>query len=243
MNTYAGSAKPVAGRAEWRARSTIAGCCLGVELISLRGLNSRSKGSHMLSRFSPRLTYANVAATLALVLAMGGSGYAAINSIPGPGGLIHGCDGKHGGSPASCGRWRAMLKEREGDRFQPARPDRAERRLPGINQHSRRAVTVTLAVPAGSYAVVAKALGSSDPTTGSAPGGAECVLSVPGGSDDDFSVNAIPANGVSSFANTIAFTSAARGTIEYKCDGSGGTPPTRGFYQARIVATRVGAVH
>ena len=71
-----------------------------------------------------------------------------------------------------------------------------------------------------------------------------CVLSSTGAaSDEDFSVNAIPMNGVASFANTIAFTSRTPSTIQYKCDGSGGTPPTRGFYQTRIVATKVGTVH
>jgi hypothetical protein len=104
-------------------------------------------------------------------------------------------------------------------------------------------LTLSLAVPAGSYVVVAKAVADSDPATGSTPGGAGCTLTPPGGSDDDVSVNAVPPNGIAAFSNTIAFTSAVPGTIQYECDGSGGTPPNRGFYQARIVATRVGTVH
>ena len=48
-------------------------------------------------RVRERLTYANVVATAALVLAMGGGAYAAISSIPGPDGVIHGCYAKKGG--------------------------------------------------------------------------------------------------------------------------------------------------
>lgn len=43
------------------------------------------------------LSYVNVAATLALVLAMGGGAYAAVSSIPGSDGIIHGCYAKTSG--------------------------------------------------------------------------------------------------------------------------------------------------
>ena len=43
------------------------------------------------------LSYANVAATLALVFAMGGGAYAAVTSIPGSDGIIHGCYSKSSG--------------------------------------------------------------------------------------------------------------------------------------------------
>jgi hypothetical protein len=49
-------------------------------------------------RFRPRLTYANVAASLALFAALGGGAYAAVSRIPGPGGIIHGCYKKHKGN-------------------------------------------------------------------------------------------------------------------------------------------------
>jgi hypothetical protein len=52
----------------------------------------------MLSKGRPRLTYANVASTLALILATGGGAYAAASSIPGPNGVIHGCYRKTGGA-------------------------------------------------------------------------------------------------------------------------------------------------
>jgi Collagen triple helix repeat (20 copies) len=42
-------------------------------------------------RFRPRLTYANVMSTLAAFLALGGGAYAAVSSIPGADGVIHGC--------------------------------------------------------------------------------------------------------------------------------------------------------
>jgi hypothetical protein len=48
-------------------------------------------------RFGPRLTYANVMSTIAVFIALGGGAYAAVSSIPGPDGVIHGCyQKKHG---------------------------------------------------------------------------------------------------------------------------------------------------
>lgn len=44
-----------------------------------------------------RVTYANVATTLALFLALGGSAWAAGSSLIGSGGRLHGCVPKHGG--------------------------------------------------------------------------------------------------------------------------------------------------
>jgi hypothetical protein len=51
----------------------------------------------MLERLRGTLKFANVTSVLALVFAMGGGAYA-ITSIPGGGGLIHGCYQKHKGS-------------------------------------------------------------------------------------------------------------------------------------------------
>jgi hypothetical protein len=45
-----------------------------------------------------RLTYANVISTIAVFIALGGGAYAAVSSIPGPDGVIHGCYKKRGGS-------------------------------------------------------------------------------------------------------------------------------------------------
>jgi hypothetical protein len=42
-------------------------------------------------RFRPRLTYANVMSTIGVFAALGGGAYAAVSSIPGPDGVIHGC--------------------------------------------------------------------------------------------------------------------------------------------------------
>jgi hypothetical protein len=50
-----------------------------------------------MQRFRPRLTYANVMATIAVFAALGGGAYAAVSSIPGPDGVIHGCYKKKGG--------------------------------------------------------------------------------------------------------------------------------------------------
>jgi hypothetical protein len=49
-------------------------------------------------RFRPRLTYANVMSTVAVFVALGGGAYAAVSSIPGPDGVIHGCYAKRGGN-------------------------------------------------------------------------------------------------------------------------------------------------
>jgi hypothetical protein len=48
-------------------------------------------------RFPRRLTYSNVMATIAVFLALGGGAYAAVSSIPGPDGVIHGCYSKKNG--------------------------------------------------------------------------------------------------------------------------------------------------
>jgi hypothetical protein len=49
-------------------------------------------------RIGRHLTYANVAATLALVIAFGGGAYAAVTTIPGSNKVIHGCYAKRGGA-------------------------------------------------------------------------------------------------------------------------------------------------
>lgn len=51
----------------------------------------------MFERLRGGLTFANVTSVLALVFAMGGGAYA-VTSIPGPGGVIHGCYQKRTGS-------------------------------------------------------------------------------------------------------------------------------------------------
>lgn len=52
----------------------------------------------MLTRLRSKLSYANVAATLALVLTAGGAAFAATGGIPGKDGTIHGCYLKKSGS-------------------------------------------------------------------------------------------------------------------------------------------------
>ncbi len=49
-------------------------------------------------RFRPRLSYANAMSTIAVFLALGGGAYAAVSSIPGPDGVIHGCYAKRNGA-------------------------------------------------------------------------------------------------------------------------------------------------
>src|SRR5207248_6365804 len=45
-----------------------------------------------------RITYANVAATLALVLALGGGAFAAVHGVPDRTGVFHGCVNKRTGA-------------------------------------------------------------------------------------------------------------------------------------------------
>jgi hypothetical protein len=49
-------------------------------------------------RLRTRLTYANAMATIAVFIALGGGAYAAVSSIPGPDGVIHGCYAKRRGN-------------------------------------------------------------------------------------------------------------------------------------------------
>jgi hypothetical protein len=49
-------------------------------------------------RLRPRLRYANVMSSIAVFIALGGGAYAAVSSIPGPDGVIHGCYQKKKGS-------------------------------------------------------------------------------------------------------------------------------------------------
>ena len=93
-----------------------------------------------------------------------------------------------------------------------------------------------LSVPAGSYSVVAKAVAASG-TSGSDTGGAGCMLSGPG--DNDYSVNKMPPSTVAAFSNALVATLKQPGQFSYECNGSGGTTAYEGFYQVRIVATRV----
>lgn len=64
----------------------------------------------MLRRVRFRLSYANVMATIAVMVALGGTGYAASRAIPDAGGVFHGCVSKKTGllrvvtTPARCRR-------------------------------------------------------------------------------------------------------------------------------------------
>jgi hypothetical protein len=61
-------------------------------------------------RFRPRLTYANVMASIAVFIALGGGAYAAVSSIPGPDGVIHGCYAKKRGNLRLVGAGRRCSK-------------------------------------------------------------------------------------------------------------------------------------
>jgi hypothetical protein len=55
-------------------------------------------GGTQMHRLRPRLTYANVMATIAVFVALGGGAYAAVSGIPDRNGVIHGCYKKHKGN-------------------------------------------------------------------------------------------------------------------------------------------------
>ena len=114
----------------------------------------------MLRKLRPRLSYANVTATLALGAALAGS---AIASIPGPGGTIKGCYKKSNGSlrvidsAKSCqSSEKALTWNTKG----PAGPSEAFSgyRDPAVTVQGGYLDVARLDVPGGSYAVTATAL-------------------------------------------------------------------------------------
>jgi hypothetical protein len=73
-------------------------------------------------RFRPRLTYANVMATIAVFIALGGGAYAAVSSIPGPDGVIHGCYAKKKGNLRLVGAGRRCSKREHAIAFNQQGP-------------------------------------------------------------------------------------------------------------------------
>ncbi len=67
----------------------------------------------MLDRLRVRVTYANVMATVAVVLALGGGAYVALGKIPDSNGVIHACYKKKKGSLRVVNRPKCKKKERK----------------------------------------------------------------------------------------------------------------------------------
>jgi hypothetical protein len=208
------------------------------------------------------LSYANVVATLALVFAMSGTGLAAkhyfINStkqinpkvlkaLKGNNGVTgtagkEGAPGKEGpqgkegkeGAPGKEGKEGPQGKLGTTGATGPIGPSNVyEERNDSFGFGSK---TLTLKVPAGSYAIVAKVLISNGTATVPA---SVCILE-PSDGFSDFTVAFPPQGAEASLSNVATDTFSGESTITYKCSGGG---PSVGYYQMRMVATQVGSVH
>src|SRR6267378_43627 len=69
-------------------------------------------GGTQMHRLRPRLTYANVMATIAVFVAVGGGAYAAVSAIPDRYNVIHGCYKKHKGNLRLVASGRCSRSER-----------------------------------------------------------------------------------------------------------------------------------
>jgi hypothetical protein len=198
-------------------------------------------------------SYANVAATLALVFSMTGGALAAkhylINSTkqinPKVLKALKGNNGATGtaGKEGASGKDGAQGREgNEGPQGKlgttgatgPIGPSNVyEERSDSFGFGSK---TLTLKAPAGSYAIVAKVLISNGTATVPA---SVCILE-PSDGFSDFTVAFPPQGAEASLSNVATDTFSGESTITYKCSGGG---PSVGYYQMRMVATQVGSVH
>jgi hypothetical protein len=96
--------------------------------------------------------------------------------------------------------------------------------------------TLTLKVPAGSYAIVAKVLIFNGSATVPVSG---CTLE-PSDGFPDFTAATPPQGGYASLSNVTTRTFSGESTVTYRCTGG---ETSVHYYQMRIVATQVGGIH
>lgn len=208
----------------------------------------------MPSNIRPRLTYANIVATLALFVALGGGAYAAVTL---PADSVGTKQLKNRAvTPAKVARETITLfKGQKGDKGDtgPQGPQGAPG-ANGINGTNGQQGPIgpsdaysvssgnptSLTLPAGKYVIWALA----DAFTNDGPGGpfaAGCSLTAE--SDSDGSSVMLPAtSGLSeeTIANQLTHTFPATGTVTYSCGEMTGNV---GFHHDRIIAIAVGALH
>lgn len=175
----------------------------------------------MFSTRRPRLSYANVAATVALVVAVAGT---AVASIPAPGGVIKGCYKKNGGglrvidSSKKCSGSEKPLKWNSKGRsgisealvtFAPA----------NVTVDKAGVLVARLDVPvAGAYVAFAKATVET-----SGPGMRLIICRLQGGAAADFAAAGLGAPGTPA-VQTISFNQAnlftGPGKFEIMCDSA-----------------------
>jgi hypothetical protein len=195
-------------------------------------------------------SYANVAATLALVFSMTGGALAAkhylINSTKQINPKVLKALKGNNGVTGTAGKEGAPGKEgpqgKEGKEGAPGKEGKEGPRGPSNVYEERNdsfgfgSKTLTLKVPGGSYAIVAKVLISNGTATVPA---SVCILE-PSDGFSDFTVAFPPQGAEASLSNVATDTFSGESTITYKCSGGG---PSVGYYQMRMVATQVGSVH
>lgn len=189
-------------------------------------------------RLRPRLTYANLMATIALFVALGGGAYAAISSIPGGDGVIHSCyQSKGGGLRVVAAKKKCSRGEHALSWNQVGRPGRQGNQgiqgvqgVPGpsnafevardvgpMNIGTTPVTVATLAnLPPGSYVVSAKT------EVNSPSGGATdvtCMLHAEGDSDagDAYVGGGSSATYVAVIPLTLTHTFASVGSVTLTC--------------------------
>lgn len=194
-----------------------------------------------------RLTYANVAATLALVLSMSGGAIAASHYLitstkqispkvikqlkgkagpAGPAGIA-GLAGKEG--PAG----KEGLTGKDGKEGKEGPRGPSDVWQAGDGSFSSEP-PLAVSVPAGSYIVQAKTV-----IAASTSGDSVCTLT--GGSGSDKGYGATQASGIEqmTITNLETTTLTTPGTIELTCSGAAGTS----FFYSKLTATAVGTIH
>lgn len=207
-----------------------------------------------------RLTYANVAATLALVFSMSGGAIAASKYLitstkqisPK---VIKKLKGKAGpaGLPGPVGKEGPAGKEgvagKEGKEGKAGQTSEAfEASSTGATNVTSATKTLSVALPAGSYSITGMTQEQNRDTTHVAT--LLCILSAEGETLDEVFTDA-PVFGSGSYGygdsvNTVhaGFTTATGATVTFSCTGEGESESTEVFVnEPRLSAIRVGAVH
>jgi hypothetical protein len=212
-----------------------------------------------MARFRSHVTYANVIATLALFLALGGGAYAAIrlpknsvtakqiknNAISSPkvkDRSLLAKDFKPGQLPAGAAGPQGPQGP-HGDVGQTG-PSNAYSTALGSTSSLGSGKTVgTLAVPAGAY-VISAVVNTAALSSGDYTYSVQCTLTAGGSSDSSRVVHsALGGNdGKDAVPVTLVQTLAAPGSIVVSCGNNGFTGPVVEVHGGRITAIRVGAL-
>jgi hypothetical protein len=218
----------------------------------------------VLASLKPRLTYANVMATIAVFVALGAGGYAAASFV-GSNGVIHACVTKHGQlmlvkTGAKCHGGHAISWDQQGPRGQTGNQGANGNPGPrgpsdGYNATGGGGVgsaTASVTVPAGDY--IAQGGCSASQINGTKDGSAEATLTADNDSrHSDTQVATVPFDGLhvdpSSFGRTTladhtGFHLPNGGKITESCaDESGSDVTGMNYDNVEVTALRVATLH